>query len=348
MSILPDPRCFAAADSNPLRQLAVRIALEPDAMQRERFLHELREDLKQSLRAGRDDLLSAAVSEVSSPESGRCLWEAVDQAVNTPEDENAALAASLFAIPVVFVAAGPQGREVPGTLRDVRRLARVLEEHGALGVHQNFGLNQALCADTSVEAFSLSRLYALLRRVEAERVDIWPDLIPAVIELDGAGERVDLRFVTGIIVAGVNAPALSATAADIGRWGMPFARELIAQLTQRGVTLLPIPRPPHGLLGSLHRGHRVREEVAFQTFLSRVVREFRATVGEPEVTLTAERPDGIKARVASPFDAERVFVHRWQLHPLDSLTDVTRSILDLVAECRVEGVTIVEQIAQAS
>src|SRR5690349_16951474 len=214
MSILPDPRCFAAANANPLRELADRIAREPDAAQRERFLRELKDDLQQTLAAGRDDLLSAAVSDVSSPQAGQCLWAAVDQAVNTPGDPGAALAASLFAIPVVFVAAGPEGSEVRGTLKDVARLARVLEQHGALGMHQNFGLNQALCADTSVEAFSLSRLYALLRRVEAERVDIWPDLIPAEIELEGDVERVALRFVTGIIVAGVNAPSLASTAAD--------------------------------------------------------------------------------------------------------------------------------------
>ena len=343
MPNLPDPRCFAAAQINPLQNLAARIAAEPDATQRERFRHELQEDLKQTLRAGRDDLLSAAVAEVSSPEAGNCLWAAVDQALNTPADNNATLAASLFAIPIVFVAAGPDGRQVPGVLRDVRKLARVLEEHGALGVHQNFGLNQALCADTSVEAFSLSRLYALLRRVEAERVDIWPDLIPAEIELDGQ-ERVDLRFVTGIVVAGVNAPSLASTAADVSRWGMPFARELIAQLTQRGVSLLPIPRPPTGLLKALYRGHRAREEVAFQTFISRVVRQLRGSVGEPEVTLTAVRPDAILLRVGAAMAGEPVHEHRWQLHPLDQLADVSKSILDLLAECRVDRVVIAEEL----
>jgi hypothetical protein len=343
MPNLADPRCFAAGQTNPLENLAARIVAEPDAMQRERFRQELREDLTQTLRAGRDDLLSAAVAEVSSPEAGNCLWAAVDQALNTPADDKAALAASLFAIPIVLVSAGPEGREIPGVLKDVRKLARILEEHGALGVHQNFGLNQALCADTSVEAFSLSRLYALLRRVEAERVDIWPDLIPAEIELEGA-ERVDLRFVTGILVAGVNAPSLASTAADIGRWGMPFARELIAQLTQRGVSVLPIPRSPSGLLEALYHGHRAREEVAFQTFVSRVVRELRASVGEPAVTVVAVRPDAIEVRIAAAMNDAIVHVHRWQLHPLDAIQDVSRSILDLLVECRVDRIDVVETL----
>ncbi len=349
MTILPDPRCFAAAGSNPLQQLAARIVDEPDAAQRERFRLELCDDLRQSLRAGRDDLLSDALTEVSSPQAGRWLWEAVDQAVNTPPGDKATLAAALFAIPVVFVTAGREGREIAGTLRDVRKLARVLEENGALGVHQNFGLNQALCADTSVEAFSLSRLYALLRRVEAERVDIWPDLIPADIEMGGEGiERVDLRFVTGILVAGVNAPSLASTAADVGRWGMPFSRELIAQLGQRGVSLLPIPRPPHGLLKALHHGQRAREEIAFQTFLSRVVRELRASTGEPAVRATSVRPDAIEITVSAALNDGVAYTHRWQLHPLDVIEDISKSIAELLEECRIERFTVDEQVRPAT
>jgi hypothetical protein len=344
MSILPDPRCFAAPSANPLQELAAQIAAEPDATQRDRFLRELRDDLQQTLRAGRDDLLSAALSDVSSPQAGRCLWEATDRALNTPDDAAATLSASLFALPVVFVAAGPDTREVPGTVRDADRLARVLEQHGALGEHRTFGLNQALCAETSVESFSLSSLYALLRRVEKEHVDVWPGLIPAPIELDGDIECVVVRYVTGLMVAGVDAPSLSSTAADVARWGMPFARELIAQLSQRGVTLLPIPRPPHGLLVSLHRGHRAREEIGFQTFLTRVLRQMRSSVGEPEVSLSAVRPDAIVIRLSSPLDGQSEQLHRWQLHPLDDLADVSSSITDLLKECQVQRIQVIEQL----
>jgi hypothetical protein len=341
MPNLPDPRCFAAAQDNPLRELATRFSQETDATQREKLRAELRHDLRQTLLAGRDDLLSSAISEVPSPDAGACLWEAVDHAVNRSPDETAALAASLFAIPVVIVAAGPEGRSVPGTLRDVRSLARVLQDHGAVGVHQNFGLNQALCADTSIEAFSLTRLYALLRRAETERVEVWPDLIPAEIALEGPDvEHVALRFVTGILVAGRDAPTIPETAADIARWGMPFTREMIAQLATRDATLLPIPRPPDGLLLSLHHGRRAREEIAFQAFISRAVRQIRASVGEPHVRLTASRPDAIVIRLTSPFDAGTDFVHRWRLHPLDRLPEVTQSILALLSECRLNDISI--------
>jgi hypothetical protein len=66
------------------------------------------------------------------------------------------------------------------------------------------------------------------------------------------------------------------------------------------------------------------------------------------VTLTAVRPGAILIRVVSPIVAEQVFTHRWQLHPLDLLPDVTKSILDLLSECRVQDITIVEAIAESA
>ena len=213
MPILPDPRCFAAAETNPLRELAARLAAETDAMQRETLRVELREDLKQTLLAGRDDLLLAAVSEVASPEAGQCLWEAVDHAVNTPADDKATLAASLFAIPVVFVCAGPEGRDVPGTLRNTAALARVLKDHGALGMYRNFRpQSSAVCRHFGRGIFALAALRAASTSGNrAGRSVARFDSAP--IELEGDTERVDLRFVTGIVVAGVTAPALPETAA---------------------------------------------------------------------------------------------------------------------------------------
>jgi len=78
------------------------------------------------------------------------------------------------------------------------------------------------------------------------------------------------------------------------------------------------------------------------------VRQFRASVGDPDVTLIAVRPNAIMVRVASPIVPEQVYTHRWQLHPLDVLSDVTRSILDLLSECQVNHVAVVEEIAEAT
>lgn len=344
MPTLPDPRRFAATTANPYSRLAAQAANTSDATQRRQLLSELHHELQQALGAGRDDLLTEAAAEVASAAAGGVLWDALDRAINTPADPHSALAARVFAIPVVFVAGGLAGGAVSGTLPDAKAVAQLLETQGALGPARNFGVNQALCADTSAEAFSPSLLYVLLRGLESGRADSWPGLIPAGIDLESAEESVHLRFVTGIVATPAQAPSFAETAGDIGRWGMPLSRELIAQLGQQGLSLLPLPRPPSGLLRAAHEGRRAYEEVAFQAFASRALRRLRSQTGDPRVEVAALDSGAIGVRLSSPFGQHRAEAHRWELDALDDLAGVAASILDLLAECRVSGVQVLDTL----
>jgi hypothetical protein len=344
MYTLPDPRCFAATTADPLSRLATRAAHAADATQRRRLLDELQRELREALASGSDGLLTQALASASSPAAGRTLWEALDRATNTPADPQSVLAARVFAIPVVFVAGGLAGATIPGRLSDTKAVARVLETQGALGPTHNFGLSPALCAEPSLECVSPSRRYALLRGVESGHVEPWPDLIPADIRLESAEESVHLRFLAGIVVAPARARSFLETAGDIGRWGMPLSRELLRQFGQEGLSLLPLPRLPAGLMTALHEGRWAREEVAFQTFASRVLRRLRSETADPEVEIAALESGSLGVRLVSPFDRTRAEVHRWKLDALDDLAQVTASILGLFAECGVSAVRLLERV----
>ena len=344
MYTLPDPRCFAATTADPLSRLAARAAHAADATQRRRLLDELQRELREALASGSDGLLTQALASASSPAAGQTLWEALDRAVNTPADPQSTLAARVFAIPVVFVAGGLTGATIPGLLSDPKAVAQVLKTQGALGPAHNFGLSPVLCAETSLESVSPSRRYALLRGVESGDAETWPDLIPAPVRLESAEESVHLRFLVGIVVAPAEAPPILETAGDIGRWGMPLSRELLVQLVQPGLSLLPLPRPPAGLMKALHEGCLAREEVAFQVFASRVLRRLRSETADPEVELAALESGSIGVRLVSPFDRTRAEVHRWKLDALDDLADVTTRILGLFEQCRVNAVRVLERV----
>jgi hypothetical protein len=305
---------------------------------------DLEQELRDAMAAGRDDLVTEAAAEIPSPAAGRIIWEGIDRALNRRSGANAAqdgaLAATVFAIPVVFVAGGRPGALISAILPDTHRLLQVLQAGGALGETRNVGLNEVLSADTSVGAFAPSKLYRLLRELESGRAQTWSDLIPAEIQLDSEHETVELRFVTGLAVSGAQAPSFLETGADIARWGMPLGHELRRQLQGDGVTLLALARPPSGLMGALHAGHQAREDVALQTFLSRTLREFRASVGEPEVLVAAVRPEAVGVHVNSPLDPSRAVAHQWILDPLDDVAVIAKSMLDLLAECRAERVTV--------
>jgi hypothetical protein len=345
MPILPDPRCFAATTNNPLGRLSARAVEAADATQRRQLREQLQRELRETLTAGRDDLLTDAVAEVVSPAAGRALWEALDRTINTPADRHSALAAQVFAIPLVLVTGGLAQAEVSGTLRDANAVMRVLESEGALGPARNFGLNTVLCAYVSLEGVFPSVLYRLLRGLESGETGTWSDVIPADIYLDSAEESVHLRFLTGVLVTPAQSPSFQEMAADIGRWGMPVSRELSAQLGQPGLSLLALPRPPAGLLQAAHAGRRAREEIAFQVFVSRALRRLRFEAGEPEVEVAALETEAIGVHLASPFQPGRSETHRWELDALDDLADIAASILGLLEECRVTSVRVLDTVA---
>jgi hypothetical protein len=344
MPALPEPRCFATTIADPVSRLAAQAAHTADASQRQRLLDQLQRDLREALASGRDELLPLAAASAIPPAAGLALWEALDRAINTPADPESALAARAFAIPVVFVAAGLAAAEISGVIPDEKAIARVLETHGALGPARNFGLSRALCAGASLQSVSPSRLYALLRGVESGTAETWPDLAPARIRLESADESVHLRFLVGIVVAPAQAPSFLETAGDIGNWGMPLSRELLAQLGQAGLSLLPIPRPAAGPMKALYEGRRAREEIAFQAFASRELRRLRSESGDPEAEIAALESGSIGVRLLSRFDTARTRAHRWKLDALDDLADVTASILGLLADCRVSPVRVLERV----
>lgn len=351
MPTLPDPRCYAAADSNPLLKLATASIDAADATQRIPLANRLEEELRRRLALGGDDALSAALHGVSSAAAGRCLWSAMDRVLGKP-DPDSALAATVFALPVVFVvgrvsgsgvSSGDTGQfEIPGALPDPSRLARLLEDAGALGSSRNFGMDAGMCTREALLQTPFADIYARMRAIETGSAPQWSQR-PAVavpIMLDTPGERVELRFLTGLSVTGAQAVSLPSAAGDIARWGLPFARELIEQLGRPGLSLLPIPRPPLGWLGAHHTGSRAREDIALQAFLSRALREFRSTEADPVVEIVALPPSAIGIRLVSRIEPARSVAHSFSLHPLDELSDVLASILELLRGCRIDDVRL--------
>jgi hypothetical protein len=345
MSALPEPRCFAATTLDPLSRLAAQAAHAADATQRLGLLTQLHNALRETLASGRDDLVRHAIANVISPAAGLALVDALDQVINTPADPAAGrLAARVFAIPVVFVAAGRAGAEISGVLPTTETVARLLDSPDARSSARTFRLSPALCAETSLETDSPSQRYALLRSVESANVEARHEMIPSPIRLVSADESVHLRFLVGSVVDSAQTPSFLEAVADIGTWGMPLSRELLAQLGQAGLSLLPLPRPPAGLMKALHEGRRAREEVAFQAFASRVLRRMRSETGEPEAEVAALDSGAIGVRVVPGFDHKRAETHRWRLDALDDLADVTASMLGLLADCRVSSVRTLERI----
>ncbi len=341
MKLPPDPRCSAAPNGDPFVEAALATPAASAALQSgnvEGPLSSLARRYADALDAGKETALRAALDAAPSSGVWRTMAAGVDRAI-TPD--SAAVGARLFAIPVAIVAAAAGGGRVSAVLSDVQRLAEVLRENRALGPLAHFGLSNALCAPAALAALSWKKARAFA--LAAGQVDLdggWSDLPPEDIELTGGDEQVHLRFLMGAAVAPPGAPTFLETASAIATWGMPFTRELSAQLHTDGASVVAIPRPPATLLAAQAAGFTAAEELALQAFVSRELRRFRSEVGEPDVSLAALSEGALGVRFASPFIENRVFVHVRRLHPAEAWDEVLREVVQLLEECRIEDLRV--------
>jgi hypothetical protein len=328
---LPDPRVFARLGDDPF----VRLAGSADRA-------DLAARMGLALERGHDSEVTSALQAATSPAVYRKLWEALATALDLGLDAGQSVVTRLFALPVLVVTGGEAGVTVPAVLPAVDRVRALFEDKGTLGQARTFGLSNALCDAGAIERFPLSRLYRITRGLDDAAGAL--DLPPAEIFTTTEDEDVHLRFLAGAAVTPAHAPSFLETGADIGAWGMALTRELSDQLKVDGVSVLPIPRPPLSLFAAHARGRQAREELACQAFVSRVLRRFRAELGEPQAIVASLASDEVGIRFASPFDPERVEIHRWRLTPLDSVERIQDSILELLRECRLDAVAVVPSV----
>ncbi len=343
---LPDPRAFPIYDgtqSNPLIDLALASLAADMGVIQEKRETELRERLATLLLSG--DVSEIADSVVRSPSHAvlrhitRTLASAHTEAGRMRGD--AALPSTVFAIPLVVVAANSGPVNVPGALPNIDEITALMKANGALRGNENFVLSNALAP---ASAFVLEKLPASLQWWSA------PSGAPIAIEkaslpVPANQESVFLRFLVGTALAGPGVDLLAAN--DTGKWGMPFTQAIAKQLGGGTLSLLAMPRPPRSPLAALMQGRAAQREVSLQLFATNAIRKFRASVGEPEAVISAHRTaEGgeVRLSLSNPFDEKGAEGFRAELHATDRAQDVAVLMQDLLRECNVASVTVLADV----
>lgn len=350
---VPDPRTFPDAATAPVaaRELyaLAQATLEgatgqvSDAIDlevRTRLLHRL---------AGDGAELAAALDGTPSVAVTRCLWRALDALWRDACVADAAgIAVTLFALPLVVVTGTEDADHegvLTGVIGDASTLAGVLREFGALKGNRTFALANALVAAEAIDIARLPemRLWMRLPDAFAPGANLPPRaLSPAPLAVRSGSEAVHLRFLVGTAIAKPGVDLLVDT--EVGKWGIPFARELAKQLGGDGVSVLALPRAPQRPMPAVSAGRAAAREVSAQLFASNAIRRFRASVGEPTAVISAHRaadvPGGgeLRLSLSSPFDPRAAEGFRCPLYPLDRVGDVVSMLVDLVRDCRVTDI----------
>lgn len=351
-----DPRAYPGAATAPaaagaLFELAEGALGAATAREADAANAAIRETMIAWLRTG-SGTLAAALAAAPSASVARHLGRELDAAwVAAVPGESGNLAVTLFALPIVVVAAVERAadpRDVPGALPAPEALAAILREQGALAGNRSFALANALVAADALDVAQLPALHAwrTLRDAADPGAVVPPRaLAPAPIAVAAAREAVHLRFLVGSALARRGADLLAA--ADVRGWGMPFTRELARQLHQDGVSVLAMPRAPARPVPAVRIGRVAQREVGAQVFVGNALRRMRGAVGEPVATLSAHRTSDaacggeLRLSLSSPLDAREAEGFRCPLYPDDRLGDVVSMLADLLRDCRLADVRVI-------
>lgn len=257
------------------------------------------------------------------------------------------LAATAFAIPVVIVAGSPTAVRVPGALPRIEAFVDLLKAHRALRGNQAFALGNALVSSASLALERLPQTLDWWRMPQSEDDDLIEPLALecAPLELAANREQVFLRFLVGRALAAPGADLLSER--DVGPWAMPFTQAFAQQLGGGALSVLAMARPPREPLAALYQGRVAQREVSLQLFVANAVRKFRQSVGEPAAVISAHRTDSggeVRLSLSNPFDERGAEGFCAELFPTDRAEAVAAEMRTLLAECRVEQVTVLADV----
>jgi hypothetical protein len=349
VSDLADPRArppgTCAEDSVHAQALhAIEAATAAEA---DRYDAQARRNLEVVVAAGDGMTLAKVLEEAPSPEIARHLRRLLADIERGEPASAGELRTTLFAIPVVLVAAldaGAAQATLDAILPDAPALTAILRDARAFGGCETFALSPALVATDAIDLCALPALLARrpLAPHDEEFGSAALDLPPASIGVEPGLERVHLRFIPGAILTPPHAdPFASST---IGGWGIAFASAIAKALAAPGVSLLALPRPPQRLVAAVQSGRAAQREVSAQLFASNAIRKLRASFGEPTAIVSAhaapEAAGGgeLRLSLSSPFAVEAAEGFRCPLYPYETVQEVGGMLEALLRDCRVSDV----------
>ena len=307
--------------------------------------------LRDALARSDGDLLAQRLARAPSAPVARHVRRLLAEAEREASARLDALGATLFAIPLIVVAAGDAGAApvtLEGVLPDVGALAAILREARAFDGCETFALATALVA---ADAIDVARLPALLERGALRSGALGHaalDLPPAPLRVEAGQERVHLRFLAGAVLTPPGVDPLAAAA--IGRFGIPLAQAFARALAATGVTLLALPRPPQRLVVAVQSGRAAQREVSAQLFASNAIRRLRASYGEPTAIVSAHRaadaPGGgeLRLSLSSPFAPNAAEGFRCPVYPYETVDEPKAMLEALLRDCAVSDVRTVRGV----
>ncbi len=339
---LPDPRAYPRVDPQQPVVRALMRALTDRGGEAEADLQQV---LLDALQRGDDALLDDAFARMPSQDALLALRDALASCIETPIDANGRFV-ELFVLPLILVTGARKPATLPAEVPDLLALRALLVEHGLVDPSNQVWLSAQLTDLAGLASVPLSRWFdaaGTLAAASSGLQDGLPFDLPAAPIEAKSGESVHLRFLVGVAIREGERRRVK-LGGDVGKWGLPLTKLIQQQWQQQDLTLFAMPRPLAGILSGRQPARFTCLEVAYQLFLSGIIRKVREAVGDPVAALASHEGNEIRVTVHSRIQTDLRESFVWRLAPDDVVASVQRMMEELLAECQVGEVHRVETV----
>ncbi|GGP24156.1 hypothetical protein [Silvimonas iriomotensis] len=340
--ILPDPRMYPRVNAaNPVIRALMSLLTEreADAVKAKReSLHALVCEL---LQANDHAALNAALTQAPSENAYSILWDTLRSATEKPDSYSEQWAVP-FAIPLILVAGVKGQTNLPGRLADVETVRELLKKHDIFATDADIWLSPQLAHPEQMAQVNPAQLSRWRDQLQYASGGLPVTFQDAPVPLKDEG--VFVRYLFGVAIQRKDAAPAVRIGGQVGAWGVPLAQELGKQLQTPGVTLFTIPRVPQTWLAAQEAGRTTQLETQLQVATSNALRSIRTAGRTPVVTLAAHESGEIRMTFCGLEDGERWEGFVWPLAPLDHTEQVVDFVRQLMVECQVNDVRVIDAV----
>jgi hypothetical protein len=350
---IDDPRVYPGVAAAPeaakaLFVLADAALAAPTADRADAMNGEIRSLLRAGLERDAAQLATTLAAAPSAPVA-RHLWRQLEVLWQDGAQRSRGVAGSLFALPVVVVAAleraGP-AMTIPAVLDAPAALVDILREGDALAGVRNFTLANVLAAAEGLALAHWPAIRAAIALPDEHSIGAlgaWSPS-PSPIEVSTTHESVHLRFLIGVAMTRGDRDLAPPRASAPGHAPRPRtgARAGAARRVGAGATA----RTDAARAGTCASGSWRRAKWPAQLFVSNALRKLRAATGEPVAVISAHTaPEAIqggelRVSLSSPFAPRDAEGFCCPLYPQDRVGDVAAMLADILRDCRVGDIRV--------
>ncbi|MBB5193452.1 hypothetical protein HNQ50_004209 [Silvimonas terrae] len=339
---LPDPRMYPRVNAaNPAIRALMSLLTEREADAVKAKREALETLVRELLQTNDHAALNAALTQAPSDNAYSIFWDTLRATVEKPDSYNEQWAVP-FAIPLILVAGVKGQAQLPGRLSDVDAVRELLKKHGIFATDSDIWLSAQLAHPEQLAQVNPAQLARWRDQLQYASGGLPVTFQDAPVPLKDEG--VFVRYLFGVAIQHKDAAPAIKLGGQVGAWGVPLAQELGKQLQTTGVTLFTIPRVPQTWLAAQEAGRVTQLETQLQVATSNALRSIRTAGRTPVITVAAHDPGEVRITFCGLEDGERWEGFVWPLAPLDRTEQVVDFVQQLMVECQVDDVRIIDTV----